>query len=120
MEFWTFFGGTLLGKAFALRPMQTAGFVAIFSKQFRPRLIKTIGAVVPVIGTPAAAFASEKIDGFVASVESGGNKTTGEPGLAAKAWGLTITLLILYFIKTSLELFAQQYAKDEAKKDKKH
>jgi len=30
MPFWTFFGGTVLGKGFTLRPIQTAIFVGVF------------------------------------------------------------------------------------------
>jgi hypothetical protein len=32
-RFWTFFGGTVLGKGFTLRPIQAAVLVALFSQR---------------------------------------------------------------------------------------
>eukprot|EP00039_Didymoeca_costata_P001722 m.54560 g.54560 ORF g.54560 m.54560 type:complete len:383 (-) comp10935_c0_seq1:62-1210(-) len=107
MEFWTFFGATLLGKAFTLRPIQTALFVASFSRRFRPKMIEAIGSMVPVVGTPIATMVNDKISDFIKQTASG-EDTSPTAGYFAMAWGSFIIFLVGYFIKTSLEAFAQE------------
>lgn len=110
MDFWTFFGALVLGKAFTLRSLQAFGFVAIFSKQMRPKLIQTLGFVVPNM----AAMLSDKIEGFIARVEEGGGSDGGGPPLIAKVWGALILCLISYVVPPvspilDLRMRVQQY-----------
>ena len=47
MPFWTFFGGTLLGKALVKAPMQAAFFVMLFSPTSRKKFITFIHTWAP-------------------------------------------------------------------------
>jgi len=107
MPFWEFFGATLLGKAFTLRPVQAAFSVALFSNQFRPKLIAIVGSTIPVVGEKISSFVSAKVESFVAGVESGGDDNNPQAGYVAMVWGMLVLSLVGYFIKTSLEVAAQ-------------
>merc|ERR1712086_596797 len=118
MDFWTLISATILGKAFTLRTIQAVFLVALFSSRIRPVMIQTIGSVVPVIGPPTAAFLQEKIDLFIEKISGTGGDSEAASGLRKYApllWGLFITGMVLVFVKSSLEAFAQQYVKDERK-----
>ena len=45
MPFLTFFGGTLLGKAFTLRPVQSFVLVAIFSDVHRAKILASVASL---------------------------------------------------------------------------
>ena len=101
---------------------QSALFVGIFSQRIRPTLIQNIGDMVPGIGPPTASWLSEKIDMFIEKLSGGASE--GPAGLRKylpMLWGAMITGMVLLFVKSSLETFAQQYVKDlkkaKAKKD---
>eukprot|EP00040_Diaphanoeca_grandis_P028519 m.165320 g.165320 ORF g.165320 m.165320 type:complete len:387 (-) comp31380_c0_seq1:120-1280(-) len=118
MPFWDFFGATVLGKAFTLRPMQAAFFVALFSSQFRPKMVAALGSAIPYFGEKISTVLSEKVESFVAGVESGGDDNNPQAGYVAMIWGMLVLSLVGYFIKTSLEVAAQDelIAKNEATK----
>mmetsp|Transcript_31855 Transcript_31855/g.83473 ORF Transcript_31855/g.83473 Transcript_31855/m.83473 type:complete len:392 (-) Transcript_31855:55-1230(-) len=107
MDFWTFFGALLLGKAFTLRSLQAFGFVAVFSHQYRPKLIKAVGFVVP----QAADMLSSKIEDFIAGVEAGSAGDGNGPPLIAKIWGGFIMVLVGYFLFHATEAIAQEHVK---------
>jgi len=119
MDFWTFFGATVLGKAFTLRPIQAAIFVGIFSAQFRPKLIAGLGGIVPVFGEKVATFVSEKVEGFITNVESGGDNNP-KAGYIAAVWAMLVLSLVAFFIKSTLEAAAQDTVLelDDAEKKK--
>eukprot|EP00041_Stephanoeca_diplocostata_P022368 m.532404 g.532404 ORF g.532404 m.532404 type:complete len:321 (-) comp22045_c0_seq2:487-1449(-) len=99
MEFWTFFGAVLLGKAFTLRPIQAILFVMTFSHVYRPMLIETVAGAIPVVGEQTGHFLAEKIETFITNVESGGDNGSGGMGAIATVWALVVLSLITYFIK---------------------
>lgn len=119
MKFWTFFGATVLGKAFTLRPLQAMAFVGVFSATYRPKIIAWVGSVVPVVGENAATFISDKIEGFIANVEAGGDNSP-KAGYIAAVWAFFVLSLVGFFIKTTLEVAAQDtMLEQEANKTRK-
>lgn len=119
MAFWTFFGATLLGKAFTLRPIQAAVFVGIFSNRYRKKMIDTAASVIPFVGESLATMFHEKIDGFIENVEKGGDNNP-KAGMVATIWAAIVLSLVGYFIKSTLEAVAQEtvieMGEDEVKK----
>lgn len=93
MPFWTFFGGTVLGKGFTLRPIQTAIFVGVFSQQYRGVIIGYIGSAVPFYGETLANMANAKLNDFISSLTED-VEDSPESGVFGILWGLFITTMV--------------------------
>lgn len=122
MPFWTFFGGTVLGKGFTLRPIQTAVLVALFSQRYRDQVFLFIGSYVPVVGTQVAEFGTKKLNSYIGSLEGDADGIEPEKGIGGMIWGGIVMLLVLSFLKSAFENFAQDYLRDtltSARKEKR-
>ena len=131
MPFWTFFGATVLGKGFTLRPLQAAIFVAIFSAQYRDGFIRGVSGLVPGYGDRVGQFLARKSEELMGGITGGADDQAPKSGLLGQVrppgtpppvaprhqpilpqvWGLFILCLILYFVMSVIEAAANERAK---------
>ena len=68
--------------------------------------LQGLGGIVPVFGEKVATFVSEKVEGFITNVESGGDNNP-KAGYIAAVWAMLVLSLVAFFIKSTLEAAAQ-------------
>ena len=107
MPFWTFFGGTLLGKAVVKAPMQAAFFVMLFSPTSRTNFISFIHTWAPASIADVVGVALTTADSTIE-----GTDTHHDPlvlGVLKWSWGCIISILMLWFAKTIIEQLAYSH-----------
>jgi len=128
MPFWTFFGGTYVGKALIKAPLQGAAFVTVFHRSSRDAVARGLGGALAA-AAPSMALddklvaAMDKVNAQFAPGASPGAGDGGKAGLGVKAlWEYFIFAVIVYFVVTCVEQFAQmrQQEIDEAELDRKY
>lgn len=126
MPFWTFFGGTYVGKALIKAPMQGVGFTAVFLRSSRETVIEKLGGALASV-TPAAWAVDEQLRKSLselnAKFEPGASSAapTSDGFGVAEVWNLFIAGVILTFAATCAEQFAQmrQRELDERELDRR-
>lgn len=116
VPFGTFFGAVLLGKAIVKMHVQKLFVIVAFSEHLFERVIDLLGDI-PVVGRslqePFKAFLiaqKEKYHrGSAANVSPGGNKLQ-------KVFEIFVIAMIVYFIVSIINAFAQSYHKRLQKK----
>lgn len=124
MPFWTFFGGTLAGKAFVKAPLQAAGAVALFGSSTRKAILDGVSGL---LSEGNRQFVEEKVNGQMAKLMAIGSETVGQSDTPAASsfslatlWNYFVMALIGYFALSCINQFAQgkQQEKDEEELDK--
>jgi len=120
VPFLTFFGATLIGKAFIKAHIQTIFVIVMFSKKTLDYVIDLVESLLPWLdGNLRAMIEDEKaklhkVDGEV---------TTKEKTLLALLWDIVLVLMLLYFLVSIIESSVQQHIgirdEDEIQKLKK-
>lgn len=117
MPFWTFFGATFIGKALIKAPGQACFFVMLFTDEHFERFIALCDRVVPDVLDPCLALAGRHCHRMLADVLQDARSQFHRPtdgaaarpqSLAKRAWALFMAVLILAFVKSCIEQFAQQ------------
>ncbi|KAJ2551548.1 hypothetical protein EV175_003650 [Coemansia sp. RSA 1933] len=121
VPFWTFFGATFIGKSIFKSSIQTAVVVTAFSKEMIDVLLSFLGYVSSwsrdmaeqMLNKQVAAFSS---DNQTNAIDSSSTTTigaqTGSISLLGSVWNTCISLMLIYFVITTLETFAQSYLAD--------
>eukprot|EP01087_Luapelamoeba_hula_P011798 TRINITY_DN3253_c0_g4_i1.p1 TRINITY_DN3253_c0_g4~~TRINITY_DN3253_c0_g4_i1.p1 ORF type:complete len:450 (-),score=118.27 TRINITY_DN3253_c0_g4_i1:52-1401(-) len=131
IPFATFFGATLIGKAFIKAHIQTIFVIIVFSKKMLDQLVKTAEYVLPFLDgqlqaiiekekaklhrtTPATTTTTTSTD--PASGASGVSEQPKEKGLLNVAWDVFLAAMLLYFLVSIVDSSVQQYIqeRDEA------
>ncbi len=89
VSFWTFFGATMIGKAFVKAHMQASFVVLMFSKELLNSIIKMVEYVLPVLSTTIEQFLANKRAEFHRS-------TAGDHEAPSVEFFFSILLLILH------------------------
>ncbi|RHW68461.1 SNARE associated Golgi protein [Trypanosoma brucei equiperdum] len=124
MPFWTFFGATLIGKAFCKITLQAVFFVHLFSGDNVERLIHRVGDVIAAVVVIPSSVYSGGTQGLVKkaveavvrarqsiALRARGEATVGEgmqsASLLATIFGWVVVAAIAFFAKSVVETFAQ-------------
>jgi uncharacterized membrane protein YdjX (TVP38/TMEM64 family) len=114
MPFWTFFGGTFVGKACIKVNLQALLMVLIFSDAYAAPVLTFLKDKLPVaIGVALEAQLQKTKD------KLGAAEGAEEQGMVQYAWSLLLTLVIGSFIVSCIHQFAQQKQKELAAKPKR-
>jgi membrane protein YqaA with SNARE-associated domain len=106
MPFWTFFFGTLVGKAFIKVNGQAAFFLLIFSAPHREMLLQLTDKVLPFVADRVRAGVAATVEKFGAGAAATAAEADQE-GWLKWAWGWFVLLMIAVFVKSAIEQFAQ-------------
>lgn len=112
VPFFTFFGATLIGKAFFKAHFQTIFVIIMFSKKTLDYVINLVESLIPWLhGNLRTMIENEKAK--LHRVE--GEVTTKEKTLLSLVWDLVLISMLLYFLVSIIDSSVQQYigAKDE-------
>jgi hypothetical protein len=112
MPFWTFFGGTFVGKALIKVNLQALLMVLIFSDAYAAPVLNFLKDKLPAaIGIALETQLQKTKDKLSAAEEE-------EQGMVQYAWSLLLTLVIGSFVVSCIHQFAQQKQKELAAKPK--
>ncbi|KAJ2799989.1 hypothetical protein H4R21_003349 [Coemansia helicoidea] len=123
VPFWTFFGATFLGKSVIKSTLQASVVVTAFSKETVAGVLAFLGRVSPyahdlaerVFRQQAAAFAAGRSPASAGPAGDGSTHGGGHSdplSLLGSAWSAGVSLMLIYFVITTLETFAQSYIAD--------
>ncbi|KAJ2715041.1 hypothetical protein H4R19_001418 [Coemansia spiralis] len=129
VPFWTFFGATFLGKSVVKSTLQASVVVTAFSKETVAGVLAFLSRVSPyahdlaerVLRQQAAAFAA---GGRPASL-AGDGAARGDGGHAdllsvlGTVWNAGVSMMLIYFVITTLETFARSYVADGKSRSQK-
>jgi len=113
MSFWTFFGGTLLGKAVVKVNLQALFFIVLFSESHVDTIVKALAAVLPSswrFEERMDVLWQDAIARFHAAQGAGAN--ADEPSFLARAWFWLTMAIISLFLASCVQQFAQAHARD--------
>mmetsp|Transcript_10875 Transcript_10875/g.20446 ORF Transcript_10875/g.20446 Transcript_10875/m.20446 type:complete len:436 (-) Transcript_10875:731-2038(-) len=123
MPFWTFFGGTMAGKACTKAPLQVLVWVGVFCSATRKLLLDFVGQFLQ---PSQLAWVQAKMEAGIKKFQHVNDKgvdgvETPESGFgAAQIWNLCVFALVGYFALSCIHQFAKfrQQELDEAMLDK--
>ncbi|KAJ2144286.1 hypothetical protein IW137_002321 [Coemansia sp. RSA 1287] len=101
IPFWTFFGATLLGKSVIKSTVQTIVVITAFSKETVDGVLLVLQRVSPMVHKVAQRVLSKSME-FEHTDES----------VLGSVWNMCVTLMLVYFVVSTLEAFAQSYVSD--------
>lgn len=101
VEFWRFFGATLIGKALIKSHLQAGVIIFLFNKTHLQQLIRLIEDLVPQLKGQVQQFFDLQRRAFHSGVK------TSRP-LVGKLWDLFLVLMILGFLKSIVESLVQE------------
>jgi len=113
VPFMTFFGATLIGKAFIKAHIQTVFVIVIFSKKTLEYAITLAESLMPWLHGNLRAF----IEAEKAKLHrTEGEETVKEKSILGIIWDIFLVCMILYFVISIIDSSVQQYigTKDEA------
>jgi hypothetical protein len=108
MPFWQFLGATLIGKALIKSNLQAAFFIMIFSEW---HITKFLTFVASFTGSESLkSYIETYVKQLISKFQNEKKGSNDEQGLSLGAlWGYVVMTLIAYFVKSSIEQFAQSY-----------
>ncbi|KAJ2725719.1 hypothetical protein GGI07_001087 [Coemansia sp. Benny D115] len=118
VPFWTFFGATFLGKAFIKSTVQSAVVITAFSKDMVAAVLAFLGHVSPwahdlaenVLRRQAAAFGrAGSGSSQQSSADPLSSSSSSSLSLVGSVWNACISIMLIYFVISTLESFAQSY-----------
>ncbi|KAJ1889999.1 hypothetical protein LPJ66_007727 [Kickxella alabastrina] len=130
VPFWTFFGATFIGKSIIKSSMQTAVVITAFSKEMVAVVLSFLAHVSPWVHDLAEHVLRKQAATFgQGSARGGGGSTTGGGAgqlpstddahlesssfsLLGSMWNACISIMLIYFVISTLETFAQSYVTD--------
>jgi membrane protein YqaA with SNARE-associated domain len=112
MPFWTFFGGTFVGKALIKVNLQALLMVLIFSDAYAAPVLNFLKDKLPAAIGIALETQLQKTKDKLSAAED------EEQGMVQYAWSLLLTLVIGSFVVSCIHQFAQQKQKELAAKPK--
>jgi len=126
MPFWTFLGGTIVGKAFIKAPGQAVAFTMAFRSESRAWFMSHVKLVLPVslhhkvdaqiMKVDAMFDSAPKAEAAAEAATGGGLFSFSVFKLSLKgAWNLVVLSLVGYFVVSCIEQFAQH---EQAERDK--
>ncbi|KAJ2502994.1 hypothetical protein GGH96_000593 [Coemansia sp. RSA 1972] len=102
IPFWTFFGATLLGKSVIKATIQTVVVITAFSKETVDGVLLGLQRVSPVVHNVASRVLSKAMV----------FEHNDDVSVVASVWNMCVTLMLVYFVVSTLEAFAQSYVSD--------
>ncbi|KAJ1849908.1 hypothetical protein LPJ70_000163 [Coemansia sp. RSA 2708] len=110
VPFWTFFGATFIGKSAIKATIQTTVVITAFSKETITMVLAFLQRVSPwahdlaerVLRRQAAAFNDPHM-------HRSHNEGPAPLSLLGLAWNACVSIMLIYFVVTTLEAFAQSY-----------
>lgn len=106
MPFWTFFLGTLVGKALIKVNGQAAFFILMFSTPHREMLLSFTDRIAPVVADKVRAGIASTVTKFGVNAAATAAEAEQE-GWLKWTWGWFVLLMIGMFVKSAVEQFAQ-------------
>jgi len=113
IPFWTFFGATVIGKAFIKVSIQSFFVILMFSAHSMEKVINLIGSFVP----QAEEFMRSELIKQKEKLYNA-ESTEDNPSLVGQLWGWVVTLMITYFVYAFLNAIVQNKLQNDAKKNK--
>ncbi|KAJ1888971.1 hypothetical protein LPJ81_006217, partial [Coemansia sp. IMI 209127] len=119
VPFWTFFGATFIGKSIFKSSIQAAVVVTAFSKEMIAVVLSFLGYVSSwardmaeqVLSKQAAAFSRADQD-TILDGNGSINSRTSSLSFLGSVWNTCISIMLIYFVISTLEAFAQSYLAD--------
>jgi hypothetical protein len=115
VPFTSFFGATLIGKAFIKAHIQTIFVIIVFSKERLDQLVTLVESAIPWLqGHLHAIIESEKAK---LHRTEGGDVILREKSILGRLWDLVLIGMLCYFLLSIVESSVQHYlvTRDEAK-----
>ncbi|KAJ1730598.1 hypothetical protein LPJ61_002928 [Coemansia biformis] len=127
VPFWTFFGATFLGKSVVKSTLQASVVITAFSKETVAVVLAFLARVSPhahdlaerVLRQQAASFGADRPPASAADPAHGGGGGGGgdhrpaDPlSLLGLVWNAGVAMMLIYFVISTLETFAQTYITD--------
>ncbi|KAJ2561406.1 hypothetical protein GGH12_004032 [Coemansia sp. RSA 1822] len=102
IPFWTFFGATLLGKSVIKATVQTMVVITAFSEETISGVLLVLQRWSPWVHSVASRVLSQQM-AFGQESES---------SVLGSMWNACVALMLVYFVVSTLEAFAQSYVTD--------
>ncbi|KAI9224901.1 hypothetical protein BC828DRAFT_372335 [Blastocladiella britannica] len=123
IPFRTFFGATLIGKAVFKASFQAVFVAILFSQGGQTTLLQILDTWVPALHAPVAKFLAEQTSkylhkpGDLAAGVGGGAAVvpigpSGAGAFVAAVWNGFITLMLVFFVLSTIEALAKQHMND--------
>uniref|UniRef100_A0A7S3D757 Vacuole membrane protein 1 n=1 Tax=Palpitomonas bilix TaxID=652834 RepID=A0A7S3D757_9EUKA len=117
VPFWTFFGGTFIGKACIKSEIQTLAVIAAVG--YLDNIISFVGYIAPSLANSLSDFLRQwRSD--LQSDEQGSSASSANPSIlkqiVGRLWDLFLFLMIAYFILSIVDSLVQGYLADEEAK----
>ncbi|KAJ2857382.1 hypothetical protein J3B02_001035 [Coemansia erecta] len=123
VPFWTFFGATFLGKSVIKSTMQTAVVITAFSKEMIATVLSFLEHRSPWAHDLAEQILRNQVAAFEANASSSssgasfgrthlsadGESASSSLSLLGSVWNACISIMLIYFVISTLETFAQSY-----------
>ena len=120
MSFWTFFGATFIGKALIKINMQSMFFITMFNEKTLNQFIDYMEHLgFQSVADAATDFFETQRNLILGKVDTKSIQNKGTP-IFKLLWSFIVTGMILLFISSTIQLFAQQRQKemDDKENDK--
>ena len=110
MPFWHFFGATFIGKALMKAPAQGAVFSTLFSEGPRMAVVHFIAELFPRgwgVREILDAGAAKALNKMSSGAKGSAAKAVASGISLSEAWGVFITVVVVYFAASCIEQMAQ-------------
>ncbi|KAL1924605.1 uncharacterized protein VTP21DRAFT_4259 [Calcarisporiella thermophila] len=111
VPFWTFFGATLLGKAFIKATIQGLAIVVISSADTLAAVLIWLRSVWPWLHDLVEGLVRSQATAFSRGIREGGEASFTKAGLVARIWNGFVLLMFAYFLVSTVESLAQIHAR---------
>ncbi|KAJ2085537.1 hypothetical protein IW138_006270 [Coemansia sp. RSA 986] len=127
VPFWTFFGATFIGKSIFKSSIQTAMVVTAFSKEMIAVILSFLDYVSPRVRDMAEHIFNKQVAALTTPTSSGFTRTgresilnssdstsssTSSLSFLGSVWNTCISIMLIYFVISTLETFAQSYLEE--------